>query len=75
MAAAVAVVEAVAINAELFADMKGYSGQQLYGFLESFQSGLGVSLESLEKPVFPFASRRRLKYRWLRITDEAPVFS
>jgi hypothetical protein len=61
-------VEAAAINAKLSADIKGHSGQQLYGFLESFQSGLGVSLESLEKSVFPFASSRRLKYRWLRIT-------
>jgi hypothetical protein len=32
-------------------------------FLNSFQPGPGISLESLEKMVFPFASRRGLKYR------------
>jgi hypothetical protein len=34
------------------------------GFLDSFQSGSGISLESLEKTLFPFASCRGLKYRW-----------
>jgi hypothetical protein len=41
-------------------------------FLVSFQCvfpGLcWFSLESLEKKVFLFASRRRLQYRWRRIT-------
>lgn len=32
-------------------------------FLDSFQCESGVSLESLEKAVFPFASRCGLKYR------------
>jgi hypothetical protein len=34
------------------------------GFLDSFQFGSGISLESLEKTLFPFASCRGLKYRW-----------
>jgi hypothetical protein len=38
-------------------------------FLDSFQDAFGISLESLEKTVFPFASRRGLKYRWYRITE------
>jgi hypothetical protein len=39
------------------------------GVLDPFQSASGISLESLEKTVFPFASRRGLKYRWLRIGE------
>jgi bacterioferritin-associated ferredoxin len=31
-------------------------------------------LESLEKTLFPFASRHHLKYRWLRITKGSFVF-
>jgi bacterioferritin-associated ferredoxin len=31
-------------------------------------------LESLEKKVFPFASRRSLEYRWQRITEGSLVF-
>jgi hypothetical protein len=31
-------------------------------FLDSFQSESGISLESLQKAVFPFASRRALNY-------------
>src|SRR5882757_1866347 len=52
--------------------------------LESFQPRLAVTLESLEKAVFPFASCRGLKYlsryrwlrtyRWFRITDGSAVF-
>jgi len=32
-------------------------------FLDSFQSASGISLESLEITVFPFASLRGLEYR------------
>jgi hypothetical protein len=37
-------------------------------FLDSIQSVFAGSLELLEKTVFPFASRRGLKYRWLSIS-------
>jgi hypothetical protein len=33
-----------------------------YALLDSFQCASGISLESLENTVFPFASRRDLKY-------------
>jgi len=42
--------------------------------LVSFQCVSGRSLESLEKKVFPFASRRSLEYRWQRITEGSLVF-
>jgi hypothetical protein len=45
-----------------------------YGFLDSFQSRLGISLESLEKTLFPFASCRRLKYRWALATPMGSPF-
>jgi hypothetical protein len=44
-------------------------------FLDSFQSALGSSLESLEKGAFPFASRRGLEYRWRHITEGSSAFS
>jgi hypothetical protein len=43
--------------------------------LDSFQGVFGISLESLEKTVFPFASRRGLKYRWFRHNQRTLAFS
>ena len=58
---AVAMVAAEAINNPPL----GPAGQaDVTDILDSFQSGRGTSLESLEKTLFPFASCRSLKYRW-----------
>jgi hypothetical protein len=46
---------------------EGYFDLSQYGFLDSFQSA--ISLELLEKTVFPFACHPYLKYRWRRITE------
>jgi bacterioferritin-associated ferredoxin len=42
-------------------------------FLDSFQSDWSISLESLEKAVFPFASCRGLKYRMGTVSLKGPA--
>jgi hypothetical protein len=44
-------------------------------FLDSFQSEYRISLESLEKTVFPFASGRGLKYRMGSVSPKGPPVS
>jgi hypothetical protein len=44
-------------------------------FLDSFQSDPCISLELLEKTVFPFASRRSLKYRMGSTSPKGPPVS
>src|SRR4051812_16182821 len=69
--AAAAIVEAVAtaeaINASTSAECARHFDLSQRIFLDSFQSVSGISLESLENTLFPFASRRRLQYRWRSI--------
>jgi hypothetical protein len=43
-----------------------FRGKYSRELLDSFQLESRISLESLEKSVFPFASRRSLKYRCAR---------
>jgi hypothetical protein len=43
--------------------------------LDSFQSVSGISLESLEKTVFPFASGGALEYRWASLRIQARRFN
>jgi len=43
--------------------------------LDSFQSVSGISLESLEKTVFPFASGGALEYRWASLRIQARCFN
>ena len=57
-----AAAEAEAINAGSPPKNERHFDPVQQGFLNSFQSVPGASLESLENAVFPFASRRGLKY-------------
>jgi hypothetical protein len=69
-----AVAVAAAINAAGAAEKGRLFDLSQQGFLDSFQCAPGISLESLEKTVFPFASRRGLEYRWLRVTEGLVCF-
>ena len=61
-AGAAAMAEAVVIEAARPRENAGFDLAQI-AFLDSFQCVYGLSLESLEKTLFPFASARGLKYR------------
>jgi hypothetical protein len=57
-----AIAAAVAINDPPWRAAFQAAQAVVGGILDSFQSVPGVSLESLEKTVFPFASRGALEY-------------